>query len=147
MHVIQNHHRGILAACALLASGGAISQPAAQPPAAAQNPSTSVFADVTFPATTYACIAVQLPTDGAAAARAIEQARTRWIDLARTGKITQASATFLHARIPIEDAAKQDTPIDAQLCGVVAKGTTAPSMATVDLPARRGAAGFCPNQL
>lgn len=146
MHVIPNPC-GILAVCALLASASAIAQPAAQPPAQAQNALTSVFADVTLPATTYACIAIQLPSDGAAAARAIEDARTRWIDLARKGKITQASATFLHARVPTEDAAKQDAPIDAQLCGVVAKGTSAPSMDTVDLPARRGAAGFCPNQL
>lgn len=141
---------GILAVCALLASANAIAQPAAlpapQPAAPAQNTLTSVFPDVTLPAATYACIALPIPSDGAAAARAIDEAGMRWLELARTGKITQASATFLHARIPTEAPAKPDAPFDAQLCAMVAKGTAAPSMTIVDLPARRGVAGFCPKQ-
>lgn len=142
--------RAILAACAVLASTTAIAQPAAQPApqpaAAASNALTSVFTDVTLPAATYACIALPIPSDGAAAARAIDAAGTRWLDLAKADKITQASATFLHARIPTEAPAAPDAPFDAQLCAVVAKGTSAPSMTIVDLPARRGVAGFCPKQ-
>lgn len=136
----------ILAACALLASANAIAQAVAQSAAPAQNALTSVFADVTLPAATYACIALPIPSDGSAAARAIDEAGTRWLDLARADKIPQASATFLHARIPTEVAANPDAPFDAQLCAVVARGTSAPSMTIVNLPARRGTAGFCPNQ-
>ena len=142
----MNHLRIFVLTCATFVVGSATGQPA-PPTQDPKNPLTSVFADVAFASVTYACTQIVVPENAADASRTIETARTRWLELAQKAGVTNASATFLHARVPTGTGMDADGPMNAQLCAVVAKGTSVAGMAIVEVGTRRGAAGFCANQL
>lgn len=142
----MNYLRIFVLICAPVVTGSASGQPAL-PTQDAKDPLTSLFADVAFASVTYACTQLVVPENAADASRTIETAQTRWLELAQKAAVTNASATFLHARVPTGTGVNADGPMNAQLCAVVAKGTSIAGMTIVELGTRRGAAGFCANQL
>jgi len=129
----------------LISVAAANAQPAVQPPQPPQNALTSYYPKATFPAVTYACMSIVIPPQDDLAAKVVEGAHSRWLSIAQHGELTRASATFLHAQIPIRQGMDADGPWPAQVCAVVDKGTQVPGLTTIEVQERQGVAGFCTN--
>lgn len=125
-----------------MASCTAQSQPA--PPSPPTNiPTPAAPSEFTFPAVTYACIALSIPADDKAAEGAIESARVRWYETARQAGLKQASSVFIHAKVPVAGAPDNASALPAEVCGIVRQGSTVQGMAMRNLPPRQGLTGFC----
>lgn len=105
-------------------------------------PAAPVPKEFTFPAVTYACISLLIPEDDKAAERAIDEARVRWYQTARGAGLKQASSVFIHAKVPVGDAAN-NAALPAEACGIVSQVSMVQGMEIRKLPSRQGIAGFC----
>ncbi len=128
--------------------GIAQAQPAQAPTpsASASLPTVAAPKEYTFPAVTYACIAVSIPDDEKAAEAAINAARLRWYEIARRSKLERSSSIFIHGKVP-QGEINGGSPVSVDACGIVVAGTTIEGMTVRNIPARKGLAGFCSNQL
>lgn len=119
------------------------SQPASAPAVpTAPAPVAPVLKEVTFPAVTYACISLVIPDDDKAAEGAIDEARVRWYQTARSAGLKQAGSVFIHAKVPVGDSAN-NAALPAEACGIVSQGSIVQGMEIRKLPSRQGMAGFC----
>ena len=128
----------------MLATANCMAQSQSVPPSPPASASTlAAPKEFTFPAVTYACIALLIPDEDKAAERAIEAARVRWYETARQAGLKQASGVFIHAKVPVANSADNVTALPAEVCGIVSQGSTVQGMAMRKLPPRQGLAGFC----
>lgn len=141
----------LLLAISMLATANCMAQN--QPTSPSPPPSTSTLStppapkEFTFPAVTYACVPLSIPDDEKAAESAIEEARVRWYETARRAGLKEASSIFIHAKVPVTEAANNATAFPAEACGIVSQGSTVQGMTMRSLPARQGLTGFCDKML